>query len=134
MNGYLLDTSIIVALFRGDRNVGAKLNEVGKERCFITQIVVAELLFGAYRSEQVEENLKQTYDFIRDVKMLPFSDCVETFAKERARLWNVERPIEDFDLLIGCAAKVAGLTMVTHNAKHFKHVEGIKIEDWVKEK
>lgn len=95
---------------------------------------MAELLFGAYRSEQVEENLKQTYDFIRDVKMLPFSDSVETFAKERARLWNVGRPIEDFDLLIGCAAKVAGLIMVTHNAKHFKHVEGIKIDDWVKEK
>jgi len=47
MSGYLLDTSIIVAMFRGDRNVGAKLNEVGKECCFITQIVVAELLFGA---------------------------------------------------------------------------------------
>ena len=34
MSGYLLDTSIIVAMFRGDRNVGAKLNEVGKERCY----------------------------------------------------------------------------------------------------
>lgn len=134
MNGYLLDTSIIIALFRGDRNVAAKLNEIGKERCFITQIVVAELLFGVYRSEQVEENLRQTYDFIKDVKMLPFADSVETFAKERARLWNVGRPIEDFDLLIGCAAKAAELTMVTHNAKHFCHIEGIEIEDWVKEK
>ena len=63
MSGYLLDTSIIVAMFRGDRNVSSKLNEVGKECCFITQIVVAELLFGAYRSKQVEENLRQTYDY-----------------------------------------------------------------------
>ena len=38
-----------------DRLVGAMLNKVGKERCFITHIVVAELLFGAYRSKQVEE-------------------------------------------------------------------------------
>lgn len=40
-------------------------------------------------------------------------------------------PIEDFDLLIGCAAKAAGLTMVTHNKKHFSHIEGTIIEDWV---
>ncbi|MBQ7062875.1 MAG: PIN domain-containing protein [Bacteroidales bacterium] len=133
MKGYLLDTSICVAMFRGDCNVGAKLNEVGKERCFITQIVVAELLFGAYRSKHVEENLRQTYDFIKNVKMLPFDDCLETFAKERARLWDAGKPIEDFDLLIGCAAKAAGLTMVTHNVKHFCHIEGLEIEDWVKE-
>ena len=134
MNGYLLDSSICIAMFRGDRNVGAMLNKVGKERCFITHIVVAELLFGAYRSKQVEENLRQTNEFIKDVNVLPFADCVETFAKERARLWDAGKPIEDFDLLIGCAAKAAGLTMVTHNVKHFSHIEGIKIEDWVEEK
>ena len=65
MRGYLLDTSICVAIFRGNRHVAAKMNEVGKGRCFITQIVVAEL------------------------------------------------------------------TMVTHNVKHFSHIEGIEIEDWV---
>lgn len=134
MSGYLLDTSIIVAMFRGNRNVGAKLNEIGKERCFISQIVVAELLFGAYRSEQVEKNLRQTYDFIKDVKVVPFADCVDTFAKERARLWDTGKPIEDFDLLIGCAAKAAGLTMVTHNVKHLSHIEGLEIEDWLKDK
>ena len=41
------------------------------------------------------------------------------------------KKIEDFDLLIGCAAKAAGLTMVTHNVKHFSHIDGIEIEDWV---
>ena len=36
---------------------------------------------------------------------------------------------EDFDLLIGCAAKAKGLTIVTHNVKHFEHIEGLDIED-----
>ena len=132
MKGYLLDTSICVAIFRGNRHVAAKLNEVGKEQCFITQVVVAELLFGAYRSKRVEENLEQTREFIKEVRVLPFDDCVEVFAKERARIWKAGKKIEDFDLLIGCAAKAAGLTMVTHNVKHFSHIEGIEIEDWVK--
>ena len=132
MKGYLLDTSTCVAIFRGNHDVADKMEKVGKDKCFISQIVVTELLFGAYRSNQVEKNLKQAHAFIEAMNVLPFEDCVETFAKERVSLWNAGKPIEDFDLLIGCAAKAAGLTVVTHNVKHFSHIEGIEIEDWVK--
>lgn len=131
MKGFLLDTSTCVAIFRGNRDVAAKLNEAGKEKCFVSPIVVAELLFGAYRSKLVEENLKQTRAFISEVQVLPFEESLETFAKERARLWTEGKKIEDFDLLIGCAAKAAGLTIVTHNVKHFNHIEGLNIEDWI---
>lgn len=131
MNGFLLDTSICVAIFRGNRKVAFKMDEAGRENCYITPIVVAELLFGAYRSNRVEKNLKQTYEFIKELNVLPQEESLEVFAKERARLWDSGTPIEDFDLLIGCAAKAAGLTMVTHNKKHFSHIEGIIIEDWV---
>ena len=132
MNGYLLDTSTCVAIFRGNREVAYRMEKVGKDKCFISQIVVAELLFGAYKSNRVEENLKQTRAFIEEMNVLPFEECLETFAKERVVLWNEGKPVEDFDLLIGCAAKAAGLTIVTHNVKHFSHINGLKIEDWVK--
>lgn len=131
MSGYLLDTSICVAIFRGNRNVATKMNEAGKEQCFVSEIVVAELLFGAYRSKRVVENLKQTYDFINEINVLPIKDCLDIFAKERARLWDAGEKIEDFDLLIGCSAKAAGLTVVTHNQKHFEHIKGLKMEDWI---
>lgn len=131
MKGYLLDTSTCVAIFRGNRDVADRMEKIGKDKCFISQIVVAELLFGAYRSYRVEENLKQTHAFINEMNVLPFEDCVETFAKERLALWKEGKPIEDFDLLIGCAAKVAGLIVVTHNVKHFSHIRDLKIEDWV---
>ena len=88
MKGYLLDTSTCVAIFRGNRDVANKMEEVGKDKCFISQIVVAELLFGAYRSNRVEENLKLAQAFIEEMNVLPFEDCVETFAKERVALWN----------------------------------------------
>jgi len=131
MKGYLLDTSTCVAIFRGNRDVADRMEKAGKDKCFISQIVVAELLFGAYRSNRVEENLKQTHAFIEEMNVLPFDDCLETFAKERVALWNEGKPIDDFDLLIGCAAKVAGLSVVTHNVKHFSHIKDLRIEDWV---
>lgn len=132
MRGYLLDTSICVALFRGNRQVGQRLNAVGKENCYVNDVVVAELMIGAYKSERTEENLRQVNAFIAELKeVIPFADTMETFAKERVRLWDAGKKIEDFDLLIGCAAKAKGLVMVTHNTKHFEHIDDIRIEDWV---
>lgn len=130
MKGYLLDTSICVALFRGSHAVEQHLNDIGCENCFITDVVVAELKFGAYKSERTEENLRQIEDFVSSVKVIPFAECIDEFARERLRLWRAGQKIEDFDLLIGCTAKACELTMVTHNIQHFNHIEGLTIEDW----
>lgn len=131
MNGYLLDTSTCVFLLRGKRSVEEKLNEIDEGSCYITDAVVAELMFGVYYSDQVEENLRQVKDFVSEINVIPFEQAIQTFAQERARLWKAGKKIEDFDLLIGCAAKAKGLTVVTHNRKHFEHIEGLQIEDWV---
>jgi tRNA(fMet)-specific endonuclease VapC len=120
-----------VALFRGNRSVSEKLNSVGKDFCFINDVVVAELIVGAYKSDRTKENLEQIAKFISDVQVIPFAETMYVFAQERVRLWNSGRKIQDFDLLIGCAAKAKGLTMVTHNVSHFEHIDGIAIEDWV---
>jgi len=131
MKGYLLDTSICVFLFRKHPKVTEQLNKIGYSRCFISDIVLAELRYGAYKSDFVEDNLKLIDNFIKKVHVLPFADSIDVYAKEKVRLRNAGRLIEDFDLLIGCAAKAAELTVVTHNVKHFSHIEGIDMEDWV---
>lgn len=132
MKGYLLDTSTCVALFRNNREVAHKLNRIGSTQCFICDVVLAELRYGAYSSNRVEDNLRMIDEFTKVVKVLPFADCIDTYAKEKVRLKRVGQPIEDFDLLIGCAAKTTGLIIVTHNIKHFSHIEGLNIEDWIK--
>ena len=68
MKGYLLDTSICVFLFREHREVTQQLNRIGYERCFISDIVLAELRYGAYKSDFVEDNLKLIDDFVKKVR------------------------------------------------------------------
>ena len=131
MKGYLLDTSICVFLLRGKRSVEERLNEIDEDECYITDAVVAELLFGAYYSDRDEDNLRQVEKFVAEMKVIPFHETVHTFAKERTALWKAGKKIDDFDLFIGSAAKAKGLVVVTHNRKHFEHIEGISIEDWV---
>lgn len=130
MKGYLLDTSICVFLLRGNRSVEERLNEIDENECYITDAVVAELLFGAYYSDRVEDNLKQVEEFVAEIKIIPFHETIHTFAQERTTLWKTGKKIDDFDLLIGCAAKAKSLVVVTHNRKHFEHIEGLEIEDW----
>lgn len=132
MKGYLLDTSICVFHFCEHREVTQQLNKIGYNRCYISDVVLAELRYGAFKSDFVEDNLKLIDDFVKKVRVLPFADSIDVYAKEKVRLKNIGKPIEEFDLLIGCAAKAAGLTMVTHNMKHFSHIEDLEIEDWVK--
>lgn len=130
MNGYLLDTSTCIFLLRGKRSVEEKLNEIDEDNCYISEVVLVELIFGAFYSEQIEDNLRQVEEFVSEMKIITFDETIHTFAQERVKLWKAGKKIEDFDLLIGCAAKAKDLTIVTHNRKHFEHIEGLQIEDW----
>jgi len=131
MKGYLLDTCICVFLFRGKHDVEKRLNAIGRDSCYISDVVLAELCYGAYKSERVEDNLKMIADFVDKVHILPFGNSIDTYAQEKARLSKAGQMVEDFDLLIGCAAKAAGLTLVTNNVKHFNRIEGLNVEDWI---
>ena len=48
---YLLDTNICIHLFRGNFNLGDKIEQIGLENCTISEITLAELVFGAENSK-----------------------------------------------------------------------------------
>ena len=39
---------------------------------------------------------------------------------------------DEFDLIIGATAIASELILVTDNEKHFKNLDSIKIENWVR--
>ena len=67
MNGFLLDTNICVFLFRNKWNIADRLNHVGFEKCFISEITLAELKYGAYKSNRTKENLQLIDSFLQKV-------------------------------------------------------------------
>ena len=90
-----------------------------------------ELRFGAYKSERKEENLRIVNHFIDQVNVVPFALSIDAFCQEKVRLQSLGTPIEDYDLLIGCAAKVSGLTLVTDNVQHLSRIEGLEVVNWI---
>ena len=131
MKEYLLDTNICIFAMRDMYGVNERLESINPQQCYVADVTVMELRFGAYKSKNREKNLRIVDNFISKVKVVPFADTIDAFCQEKLRLQSLGTPIEDYDLFIGCAAKVAGLTMVTDNVQHLSRIEGLDIENWI---
>ncbi|GEM_PF-6380550 len=57
-----LDTSIAVAIMRGDADAASFLS--ASPETYLCDVVVGELYFGAYRSDHREANLQRVAEFI----------------------------------------------------------------------
>lgn len=134
MKRYLLDTNICIFLLRGQYDIAKRLDKVGLENCYISEITEAELKYGAElgRRKGLKQRTEQLQEFLASIQVLPIGDAIDLYASEKARLRLAGTPVDDdFDLLIGSTAIVNDMVMVTENFKHFKHFADIRLENWV---
>lgn len=127
---YLLDTNICVFFLRGKYDIDKKINSVGIDNCCLSEITLAELIYGAYCSKDPKNNLFQVFQMETLFEIIPISECLETYAKDKHYLRLKGLPIDDFDLLIGATAKKYNLRLVTDNLKHFERLN-LQIENWI---
>jgi tRNA(fMet)-specific endonuclease VapC len=127
---YLLDTNICIHFFRGEFNLLHKLSDIGLEYCAISEITLAELVFGAENSKYTKKNLDLIDALSEQIAILPILDAIPIYAKEKVRLRKKGQMISDFDLLIGATSIVNNLIMVTENQKEFNRIDRIKLENW----
>jgi tRNA(fMet)-specific endonuclease VapC len=100
--------------------------------CYISEITLFELRYGAENSVNAEKSHKALDMFLAGISIVPIINCVKRYAKEKVRLKKAGTPMHDeFDLLIGLTAIENDLILVTDNVKDFVLLNGIKIENWV---
>lgn len=129
---YLLDSNICIYILRDKKGMREHLRSVGWNNCYISEMTVAELLYGAECSNAVETNKKEVLSFCSDMKVIPVGIAIPEYAIQKARLRREGALIDDFDLFIGCTAVKSNCIMVTENVKHLNRIENIHIENWVK--
>ncbi len=131
MNKYLLDTNIVIFLFRQKFQIREKMALVGLQNCFVSEITLAELKIGAESSADPAKNHALINLLTETVTVLPISKVLDVFASEKVRLNKAGTPMHDhFDVLIAATALVYDLVLVTNNTKHFIVYEGLEVEDW----
>lgn len=130
MSGYLLDTDICIFFLKGKYSLIDKVAAVGIDNCFVSEITIAELLFGAENSQNHKKHIEEVAFFEENFKVIPISKVLRFYAKEKARLRKNGTPVAEFDLLIGSTAVSHDLILVTRNQKHFRKIDSLQLEDW----
>lgn len=135
MKKYLWDTNICIHFLKGEFNIESKMEKIGFENCYVSELTIAELLFGVENSaENKREQNRQNIANLQlafGSRVVQINTCFERYAIEKVKLKKEGTPIGEFDLLIGCTAVENNLIMVTRNVKHLGKINDIIIENWI---
>lgn len=130
MKKFLLDTNICIYFLKGQYDLDKKIEKAETSNCFVSEITIAELKFGAENSENKEKNRETIDYFVSKFTIIPIFNSLDVYAIEKTRLRKKGFPLDDFDLLIGATAISNSLTLVTRNISDFERMEGIEMENW----
>lgn len=124
-----LDTDFLVNFLRDKKEEAEfiKKNEMDKD--FATTYVNAfELYYGAYKSAEIQNNLKAISLLLSRINILNFSnESVKKAGEILAKLEKAGIAIEFRDIFIGTIALVNNYSIKTYNIRHFNRIEGLDV-------
>ncbi|WP_374443622.1 PIN domain-containing protein [Epilithonimonas sp.] len=128
---YLLDTNICIFFLRGKLKLDKMIREKGISNCFISEMTVFELKFGAENSTNPKQSHKAVDRFVGGLSIIPIIGSVDKYVEIKVKLRKNGTPLHDeFDLILAATALTHKLTLVTDNIKDFKNIENLKTENW----
>lgn len=130
MKKHLLDTDICVFFLQRKFSIKEKIDSLDPGCCFISEITLAELMFGSHNSSDYEKHKDDHLKVLSVAKLIRMIDSIPTYAREKVRLKSKGKLIGEFDLLIATTAVHHNMTLVTNNTKHMARVEGLSLENW----
>jgi len=125
----MLDTDTCSLAIKGNPKVLLKMDEASGEWC-ISSVTLQELAMWMLDSKGSRHEMA-VEQFIRAVEVLDFtsSDALATADIATSNKRNGHN-IGHADNQIAAHAANCGLTLVTHNLKHFKPIAGLSSESW----
>ena len=129
MNGdYLLDSNIIIDIFRGDKKTISRVKRI--DGVYVPVIVIGELYYGANKSDQTPKRKLEVEQLEEMVTVLNITrSTARIYGEIKDKLRAKGRPIPENDIWIAAISLEHQLTLITKD-KHFENVEGINIEEF----
>ena len=128
---FLLDTDTIIYSLKGNDCVLRNLGNHQYDSLKISVITLMELYYGAYKSQKTNANLAKVRRIETAFDTISVDFFIsETFGMIKSQLECQGTPLDDFDLIIASTALANNLILVTNNEKHFRCVEGLKLDNW----
>ena len=130
---YMLDTSAVSAVMRGNPLMDERLLQLDPADWCISAVTHSEICYGlALRPEAT--TLVRAADAFMAVATTLAWDAVAAAAhgRLRAQLRQAGTPIGDFDEMIAAHALSLGAVLVTDNERHFRRISGLHVENWIR--
>ena len=131
---FLLDSNILSNLIRYPQGrIADRIKIVGESNICISIIVAAELRYGATKkaSPRLTAQVEAVLGVIETLAVDSPAD--EIYGAIRAQLELAGTPIGGNDLIIAAQAVALDLTLVTDNDKEFSRVDGLRVENWLRD-
>jgi tRNA(fMet)-specific endonuclease VapC len=98
----------------------------------LSAVTLAELRYGVAKSAQRERNSQALDEFLLPLEIADFDEAAAgAYGEVRTTLEKAGTPIGPLDTQIGAHALSLGAALVTHNAREFRRIPGLAVEDWL---
>ncbi len=136
---FLLDTDHCIAYLQPSQPapaiVAQRMARMSAADLRIAEATAMELCEGPWHSQQAAAfhlARRSLHTFLSWIPILsPSFKGIEEFGRLRAILRQQACLIPDFDLTIAVTALAHGLTLVTHNTRHFSRIPDLVLDDWI---
>lgn len=127
-NNILLDSNIIIELFKGNSSVTDQFKSYALVN--IPFIVLGELYLGAYRSSNPEKHINQINSFLSKCQVLNGDEeTADNYGKIKTFLLKKGKPIPENDIWIAAVAKQYQLALITRDS-HFNEIDNLEVINW----
>ncbi len=123
--GVLLDTNIVIELWKNNPQTTTHLNSLAPSGIFISVTTQAELIVGALN----RADLRMILQNLRLLEILPLEPAIGTLAIELLTAYTLSQRLKLADALIAATALHHGLPLYTLNKKDFRYIAGLNLHE-----
>ncbi|MCL1865667.1 MAG: type II toxin-antitoxin system VapC family toxin [Spirochaetes bacterium] len=130
---YLLDTNICIYIInKRPSKIIDKISSLNPSEIKISSITMAEMEYGASKSDNREMNRNALTRFLSSFEIINFDPKdAEIYGIIRAELERSGNIIGPYDMQLAAQALRWDYIFVTNNTKEFQRINKLKLENWI---
>jgi len=118
----LLDTNILIEIFKGNSSIVSYLSKIDKTFA-ISSITQMELFYGAFNKKEI----KTLDNFMKNFHIYHLTPSISSTAVDLIKIYAKSHNLTLPDALIAATAIVKNVPLFTPNLKDFKYISQIKL-------
>ncbi len=131
---FLFDSDVLITLNnrKESTSLRRRIRATPRRMRFTSTINLAEMLHGAYGSDDTNNEIRRIEQLIAGFRMLSFDAlAARAYAPIAFELRREGVRIGEADTRIAAVAIANNLIVVTQNIRHFGRVQGLRVETWL---